>query len=129
MTLPSSGAISMSTYSVEMGQASTFANSMSWINARAKVTNNAMGGHYNKAWYQRNQDGNCNNGNCTSNCNCGNIQCTNCVIAGGVNCANCDGQAWLQANCNCACAYNCTTGLVSYNCNCACACACDCMCG
>lgn len=126
MTLPASGTISMATYSVEMGQASTYSASMSWINANAKVTSNSMDGHYGKAWYQRNADGNCNNGNCTSNCNCGNIQCTNCYISGAVNCANCDAQAWLQTNCNCACTYNCNTGQVSYNCNCDCNCACDC---
>lgn len=124
MTLPSSGPISMSWFSLEMGQASTFSNSMSWINARAKAASNSMSGHYGKAWYQRNVDGNCNNGNCTSNCNCGNIQCRNCYIAGVVNCANCDTQAWLQGNCNCACTYNCTVGPVSYNCNCACECVC-----
>lgn len=121
MTLPASGQISMSQYSTVMGQASTFTNSMSWINARAKVTSNSMNGHYGKAWYQKNNAGNCNNGNCTNNCNCGNIQCQNCFISGTVNCANCDSQAWLQANCNCACTYNCTfTTTATYNCECVC---------
>lgn len=124
MPLPTSGTITMSQFSTEMGQASTFSNSMSWINARAKVTNNAMAGHYGKAWYQKNNAGNCNNGNCTANCNCGNIQCTNCVITGGVNCVNCDATTFLQANCNCACTYNCSAGAVSYNCDCDCNCNC-----
>lgn len=128
MPLPSSGQISMSQFSVEMGQASNFTISMSWINARAKVTSNSFSGHYSKAWYQKNNAGNCNNGNCTNNCNCGNIQCVNCFISSTVNCVNCDTQAWLQANCNCACTYNCNfSTTATYNCN--CACACDCICG
>lgn len=128
MTLPASGQISMSTFNTEMGQGATYSSSLGWINDNTKSGQRPgtpnMGGYYNKAWYLRNNDGNCNNGNCTSNCNCGNIQCTNCYIASGVNCVNCDSRNWLQNNCNCACTYNCNTGQVSYNCNCACDCAC-----
>lgn len=128
MTLPASGQISMSTFNTEMGQAASYSSSLNWINDNTKVGQRPatpnMGGYYNKAWYQRNQDGNCNNGNCTSNCNCGNIQCTNCYISGAINCANCDTRSWLQNNCNCACTYNCNTGSVSYNCHCDCNCAC-----
>jgi hypothetical protein len=127
MPLPSSGTISFSNIRSETGD--TGDTSMSWIkdNTKSGQASNSLSGYYGKAWYQRNVDGNCNNGNCTSNCNCGNIQCTNCYISGGVNCANCDGRAWLQNNCNCACTYNCNVGPVSYNCNCACDCACgDC---
>lgn len=129
MTLPASGTISMSNFNTEFGQASTYSGSMSWINANAKVASNSFTGHYGKAYYQKNNAGNCNNGNCTSNCNCGNIQCTNCYISGGVNCVNCDGRPWLQPNCNCACSYNCNVGPVSYNCDCNCACDCNCNCG
>ena len=130
MTLPASGQISLSTFSTEMGQAATFSISLAWIQGNTKAgqqpaTEN-MGGYYGKAWYQRNADGNCNNGNCTSNCNCGNIQCNNCTISGAVNCANCDTRAWLQNNCNCACTYNCNTAATSYNCDCNCDCNCNC---
>ncbi len=128
MTLPANGTISLSQVSVEVGYGSTTSMSLAWVNANAKSAHNSMSGHYSKAWYQQTTAGNCNNGNCTSNCNCGNIQCTNCVIAGGVNCANCDARAWLQSNCNCACTYNCTVGAVSYNCNCDCDCNCACDC-
>lgn len=128
MTLPASGTIALSQFSTEMEQSSTYSASLSWVSDNTKSGQrpnpNAMNGYYNKAWYQRNNDGNCNNGNCTSNCNCGNIQCNNCVISGTVNCANCDGRKWLQNNCNCACTYNCNTSQTSYNCNCDCACAC-----
>jgi hypothetical protein len=77
---------------------------------------------YNKAYYQRYMDGNCDNGNCTNNCNCGNKNCSNCIITGRVNCANCDTQRWLQTNCNSAVApvYNCTTSGTTVNCDCSC---------
>lgn len=126
MTLPASGTISMSQFSTEMGQSSTYSASLQWVYDNTKSTQrpspNNMGGYYNKAWYQKTNDGNCNNGNCTSNCNCGNIQCTNCYISGNVNCVNCDSRNWLQNNCNCACTYNCNYGPVSYNCDCNCNC-------
>jgi hypothetical protein len=126
MTLPASGQISMSTFNTEMGQASTYSSSLNWIYTNTKTAQRPatynMGGFYSKAWYRRNNDGNCANGNCTSNCNCGNIQCTNCVITGQVNCTNCDPTNYLQNNCNCACTYNCTFGNTTYNCDCNCAC-------
>jgi hypothetical protein len=128
MPLPSSGTISFANVRTETGD--TGDTSMSWIkdNTKAGQTSNSLSGYYGKAWYQKTNAGNCNNGNCTSNCNCGNIQCTNCYIAGNVNCVNCDARAWLQNNCNCACTYNCSVGPVSYNCDCACACDCFGLC-
>lgn len=136
MTLPSSGAISIQEVINEVG--SSGANSLGWIrsNSRSTVNGNCgvsdMNSIHGYAWYQNNTHGNCNNGNCSTNCagNCGNcgayncnctaIQCSNCTLS-GINCANCDTRAWLQPNCNCACSYNCNqnnTG--TYNCNCAC---------
>ena len=127
MTLPSSGAIAFSDVNTEIGQASTYSSNLNFLNnlivAGQRPGTPNMGGFYSKAYFQNNTQGNCNNGNCTTNCNCGNINCTNCYISGTVNCTNCDGQQWLQTNCNCACTYNCTTGTVSYNCNCACNCS------
>lgn len=127
MTLPASGPISNADINVKIGQASTFSSSLQFLNNQIvpaqRPATPAMNNFYNLNWFQNNTQGNCNNGNCTSNCNCGNIQCNNCLIAGGVNCTNCDAQNWLQTNCNCACTYNCTTALTSYNCNCACNCS------
>jgi hypothetical protein len=127
MTLPASGQIAVSQISTEIGQADTYSTSLNFLNglivAAQRPATPSMASFYSKAFFQNNTQGNCNNGNCTSNCNCGNIQCNNCVISGGVNCTNCDAQSWLQSNCNCACSYNCTTGATSYNCNCACNCS------
>jgi hypothetical protein len=128
MTLPSSGAISFNDVNSKIGQSPTFSSSLQFLNNQIVPTQRpatpAMNNFYSKNWFQNNTQGNCNNGNCTSNCNCGNIQCNNCLISGGVNCTNCDAQNWLQTNCNCACTYNCTTQVTSFNCNCNCACAC-----
>jgi hypothetical protein len=127
MTLPASGPISNSDINVEIGQASTFSSSLQFLNNQIVPAQRpgtpAMNNFYNLNWFQNNTQGNCSNGNCTSNCNCGNIQCNNCLISGTVNCTNCDAQNWLQTNCNCACTYNCTTSQTSYNCNCACNCS------
>jgi len=127
MTLPASGTITISDINEAIGQAPTYSSDLSFLNGlilpalRPSTPN--LSAFYSLNYYQNNTQGNCNNGNCTSNCNCGNIQCTNCYIAGTVNCTNCDSQQWLQTGANCACTYNCTTGQVSYNCNCACACS------
>jgi hypothetical protein len=127
MTLPASGQIGISEISQEIGQAPTFSASLGFLNdvlrADQRPATPSMTAFYNKAYFQNNNEGNCANGNCTSNCNCGNINCTNCLISGEVNCANCDSQSWLQNNCNCACTYNCTTSQTSYNCNCNCNCS------
>ena len=127
MTLPSSGQLSFSDINVEIGQPSTFSSDLQFLNNQIvppqRPATPAMNNFYNLNWFQNNTQGNCSNGNCTSNCNCGNIQCNNCLISGGVNCTNCDAQNWLQTNCNCACTYNCTTSETSFNCNCACNCS------
>jgi hypothetical protein len=127
MTLPSSGRIDVGDINVEIGRARTFSTNLSFLNNQIVPTQRpatpVMSQFYSKNFFQNNTQGNCNNGNCTSNCNCGNIQCNNCLIGGTVNCTNCDAQSWLQTNCNCACTYNCTTSQTSYNCNCACNCS------
>lgn len=86
MTLPTSGAISLSHFSTEMKQASTFSASLSWIKANTKAgqESNSISGYYGKTWYQKNNGG------------------------------AADTRPWLQSDCNCACAcacdcnYNCT---------------------
>lgn len=124
MTLPASGQIDFSSINTEIAVGATYSSSLGFLNGiilpSQRPSTEDMTEFYNKAYFQNNNNGNCNNGNCTNNCNCGNINCSNCLINGTVNCANCDTQAWLQNNCNCACTYNCTTTTVSYNCNCAC---------
>jgi len=126
MTLPSSGTISISQISTEIGQPSTYTDSLSFLNGLllTPVSTPSLTAFYGLTYYQNTNQGNCSNGNCTSNCNCGNIQCTNCYIAGTVDCVNCQTKPYLQTGTNCtACTYNCQTGPVSYNCNCACNCS------
>ena len=145
MTITSSGQIGISNINQEVYGTPTYSSSLSFLNGLITPGQSAGSGtggtgvavasqrpsapfkltdFYNLAYYQANQYGNCNNGNCTSNCNCGNINCTNCYISGTVNCTNCDTQSWLQTNCASAgLTYNCTVGSVSYNCNCACNCS------
>ena len=128
MTLQASGQIAISDISQEIGQAASYSTSLSFLNnlirSDQRPTTPSMTGFYSKTYFQNNNEGNCNNGNCGNNCNCGNIGDGNCFIIGPVNCANCDGQAWLQANCNCACTYNCANcSGGSHNCNCACNCS------
>lgn len=126
MTLPASGQIGFSDVNTEVYGTAVYSSDLSFLNSLILPSQRpapSMAGFYGLTYFQNNNNGNCNNGNCTSNCNCGNIQCNNCVISGTVNCANCDSQKWLQSNCNCACTYNCTTSQTSYNCNCACNCS------
>lgn len=125
MTLPASGAITLANFNTERGVAAATNTDLAWVysNTKSGQQSYSMSGYYSKAWYQRNADGNCNNGNCTvsgSNCATGEFQCVNCYISGTVNCANCDSRSWFQNNCNCACTYNCTQAQWRYNCNCAC---------
>jgi hypothetical protein len=123
---PSSGPIGISDINLAIGQTATFTEELSFLNSLllAPASSPNMGVFYSKAYFQANNQGACDNGNCTNNCNCGNIQCTNCFISGTTNCLNCQPQAYLQTNCNCACTYNCVTSATAlYNCNCACNCS------
>jgi hypothetical protein len=128
MPTPASGPISISNVNTEVGAAATTARDMAWVRSNTKDTASALGSIRSRAWYQKNNAGNCNNGNCNCGGNCGNIQCGQCYASQCVNCVNCDGRAWLQVNCNCACTYNCNANLWSYNCNCACQCDCGSTC-
>lgn len=121
MTLPVTGQLAISDINSELGLSPSYSSSLSFLSGYLKSppASPNIGAFYGKAYYQRNADGNCNNGNCvaqggpngncsnqggpngncgncggpngncTSNCNCGNIQCTNCYIAGASDCSNC----------------------------------------
>lgn len=121
MTLPASGQISLSNVNVEAARGPTVTIDMAWISGNTKDAAKSLSALYSRAWYQRNVDGNCNNGNCNCACNCGDLNCANCFVVNCVNCANCDARPWLQSNCNCACTYNCLQSqCYTLNCNCAC---------
>lgn len=129
MTLPSSGQLSISQVNQEIGQSASYSSSLSFLNnlivSGQRPAQPNMAGFYSKAYYQRNMDGNCNNGNCGTASSSGNKQCQNCTLSALSNCTNCDSQQWLQSDCNCACTYNCTQNSnQSYNCDCDCACNC-----
>ena len=130
MTLPSApNSISVSQINTEIGSATTTSRTLQYLNGLIKPAQRPgspnMDAFRGKAWYQRNVDGNCNNGNC-GNCesdiqsDCGEFACFLCYAYQCINCTNCDAQNWLQTNCNCACTYNCNVGYWTYNCNCAC---------
>jgi hypothetical protein len=125
MTLPASGQIGVNDVNTEVGLAPTYSSSLNFLNGTIKPAQRpaspAMDAFYSKAYYQKNNDGNCDNASASNcNCNCGNVNCSQTANCTGVNCTNCDTQNWLQTNCNCACTYNCTSdqNCYSYNCNC-----------
>lgn len=126
--------ISINDVTVEARETSGTTHALSWVKEITKPEQRPASPNLDSVkgytFYQQTSAGNCNNGNCATNCNCGNIQCTNCTITGPINCSNCDTQRWLQSGTNCEgnCTYNCSTAEVSYNCNCACACDCACDC-
>jgi len=138
MTLPGSGPLSLNDIHVEIngGGASGTIIDMAYVynNTRPGQQSYAMSNYYGKAYINKTNEGNCNNGNCVFNCNCYDFpqDCQNCYYGGGVNCTNCGGYA-LQNNCNDGnCSYNCATAQciqVNCNCNCNCDCgACACQC-
>ena len=123
MTLPTSGPISFSQVNTELELGATFSSDLNFLNNQIRIDQRPqipnMFAFYGKAYYQRNLDGNCNNGNCNQSFSSGNIQCQNCSNA-AINCVNCDTRRWLQVNCNCFTGqYNCTSlSNQTYNCNC-----------
>lgn len=146
MTTPS-GQITISDINVEVGLSANYSSSLDFLKGYLKSppASPSMGDFRNKAYYQRNADGNCNNGNCvasgsgngnctnqggpngncTSDCNCGNINCRNCLIAGPSDCSNCQVCTPINcsncANCNTINCANCDTqNYLQTNCNCAC---------
>lgn len=126
MTLQSSGPIAVADVNVEIGQSSTYSSDLAFLNnlvlPAQRPTSPNMAEFYGLTYFQNNNNGNCNSGNCNCSGNCGNINCNQCQLIGPVDCVNCDTQQWLQTNCNCACTYNCNYSSTSYACNCTCAC-------
>jgi hypothetical protein len=126
MTIKSSGPISASEVQAEIGTAGTQNARFSFLRDYGLPSFTNIGGVYNKAWYLKTNQGNCDSNPAApaAATSTGNKQCTNCTLA-TVNCANCQTQNYLQDNCNCACTYNCTaTADQSYNCDCNCNCNC-----
>ena len=143
MTLPYTP-ISLSNVGTEIGQGNNYVyTNLAWVGGNSKNGAHNLNAIEGEAWFQSDNLGNCNNGNCncqttqvfqystTANCNapttnCNSVQnCVNCLNCTTINCTNCDSRAWLQANCNCACTYNCTPTTVFYvNCNCVINCNC-----
>ena len=117
MTLPASpNSVSIGQLNTEKGSASTATTALSWLDTNTYPDQSApfsMDWMRDKAYYQNNNTGNCNNCAATGGDGAGGSY-------SACNCNNCDTRSWLQANCNCGSLCNCT-----YNCiNCACDCAC-----
>lgn len=125
MTIKGSGPIRASEVQTEIGVGAGAANGrFSFLRDYGLPSYTNLGGSYNRAWYLKNNQGNCDKAHADAATNSGNIQCQNCTLS-TVNCANCQTQNYLQANCNCACTYNCdATADQSYNCDCNCNCNC-----
>ena len=124
MTIKSSGPISVSNVEIEVTGTSGQTNGLSFLRDNGSPSFTNLGGSYNKAWYQSNNQGNCAKDSAAASTSSGNKQCQNCTLS-AVDCANCQTRAYLQDNCNCACTYNCTASAdQSYNCDCNCNCNC-----
>ena len=123
MTLPSSGPIDVAAINTEIGLPNTLSSTLSFLNGYLKSPAESpnLGAFFGTAYYQRNVDGNCNNGNC-SNSGSGNGNCTavivpdngNCAIGGGPN-GNCN----INCNCGNIQCHNCTIAGPSDCTNCA----------
>jgi hypothetical protein len=91
MTIKESGQLAISELLVETR--SERPNGLGWLKSITKQEQRLPDGSvpmslfYNRAYYQRLMDGNCNNGNCGS-------------PVANINCLDCDKQLWLQTNCN-----------------------------
>lgn len=128
MATPATGQIAISDIIANDGVNIGYGNNLNWVKTYSKDGISDMNSSRSREAYQRNMDGNCNNGNCTqTDCNCGNINCVNCLNCSTINCANCDTQEYFQGNCNCNPTYNCSQSTRSYNCNCDCF-VCNCAC-
>lgn len=142
MTLPASGAISLSQVSTECGQGATSTRALSWVQSNTYYSYTNMNSLHGLAWFtpvssqnsvSRTTGATTTNcaGNCTNldpNCyNCGTCECNPFpwpaanydTPNGSSNCNQCGygHGTQLQANCNCNC--NCANCVCSSsNCNC-----------
>jgi hypothetical protein len=124
MTIKGSGPIAVSDVEREINGSSGYQGALSFLRDNGSPSFTNLGGSYNKAWYQSNNQGNCNKAHADAATSTGNIQCQNCTLS-TVDCANCQTRSYLQNNCNCACTYNCNESKdQSYNCDCNCNCNC-----
>ena len=81
MTTPNYGnPIATSDVNSETGRGTTAQTGIDWISANTKGNPTDYNSYHNKAWFQSNKDGNCNNGNCSTGSSSGNIQCQNSVV-------------------------------------------------
>lgn len=140
MTLPASGAISLSNVSAEIGGGPTGSVSLAWVRDSTYYAYKDLNSIHGLTWFRAySSNGNVvrsplvTTTNCAVNCDNQNNSSgydgiggwTNCNPTVNVNCNQCgvDHGAYLQGNCNCAC--NCHVCNCEYsNCNCNCACAC-----
>jgi hypothetical protein len=111
MTLPT-GQIDINSINNELGLGASYSSDLNFLNGyilpSIRPSAPHMAGFKGLTYYQSNNEGACNNGNCGTAGSACAYQCVNCSSLSTINCTNCDTQPWLQNNCNCACTYNCT---------------------
>ena len=104
MATPATGAISMNDLNTAIGAASGTSRDLNWLKTNTKDAIADLNSAHARSWYKKTNSGNCNNGNCTTNCNCGFGQCI-CFIPASQNpppWSNCNGGN-CHGNCTCTC--------------------------
>ena len=103
MTTPNWGQlISLWHVNAEIGNG-TNGIDLNWVRNNTKDGVANLNSIHDRAWYQRNVDGNCNNGNCNcSNCNCGQANCpaSNCACDCNCTAINCTPANCIPAACS-----------------------------
>lgn len=101
MTLPASGWIDFNEINGEVGHGGQV--DLGWIKSITKGNPNDLNSYHNLTYYQSNNQGNCNNGNCACNCTQDLVQCGPAVCDQVWSAGTNRGASWVSVivyNCN-----------------------------